>query len=390
MTMDNEEILDDFVKARNLKPITKKAYRSSIKMYTEFNNMTLEELLDEADQEEEQRIRQKKRKIKKRLINFRAFLVENYMKNYVKSTFSRIISIYKHYEIEIPNLPALSQKNFNQPTPISFKDLPDNEILAVAYEISQPVMRAVILFMSSSGCARKETLSLTIQSFIDATSKYHNSNDIYEVLDELKDQEDIIPTFKLKRSKTDKWYYTFCTPEATTEIIKYLLQIDKPLTPDTKLFQIHPSTLTTKFINLNTMMQLGKKGTYNRLRAHMLRKFHASSLKNAGMDKYDINSMQGKGLNSTDEAYFLDDPDILREKYIQHMSVLSVNIDINNIDIESPEFKELKKMYEEKEAEVDIMKDRMDSFEKRLLEIDKIAYSREELLDELPETEKLQ
>lgn len=380
MTMNDEEILDDFVKARNLKYVSKKSYRASIKLYTKFNNMTLEELLDEADDEEEQKIRMKRRKIKKRLINFRAYLVENYMKNYVKNTFSRIITIYTHYEIEIPELPKLSQKNFNQPTPITFHDLPDRDILSIAYEISNPVMRAIILFMSSSGCARRETLSLTIQDFIDATKDYHNSDDIYEVINELKDQDDIIPTFKLKRFKTDKWYYTFCTPEATTEIIKYLLQLNKPLTPETKLFQIHTSTFSTKFINLNTVMQLGKKGTYNRLRSHMLRKFHASSLKNDGMDKYDVNSMQGKGLNSTDEAYFLDDPEILRQKYIKHMAVLGINTDINNIDIESAEFKELKRMYQKKEAEVKNLEDRMNSFEKRLLEISEIEYSREDLL----------
>ncbi|WP_280634320.1 hypothetical protein [Methanobrevibacter oralis] len=37
-------------------------------------------------------------------------------------------------------------------------------------------MRAIILFESSSGC-----------DFIDATSEYHNSNNIYDVIQQLKD-----------------------------------------------------------------------------------------------------------------------------------------------------------------------------------------------------------
>ena len=389
MNMNDEEILNDFVKTRNLKPISKKAYRASIKLYTNFQEMSLAELIKEAETEEDQGVRWKRRTLKRRLINFRTFLAEKYLKNYVKNTFSRIITIYKHYEIEIHDLPPLSQKNFNQSNPISYKDLPDKDILAIALEISNPVMRAVILFMSSSGCARKETLNLTIQDFIDATIDYHTPKEerkygtiktIYEVIEILIDYDDVVPTFKLKRQKTDKWYYTFCSPEATSEIISYLSQLEKPLTPETKLFQIHQSTFSTKFINMNTVMQLGKKGTYNRLRSHMLRKFHASNLKNDGMDKYDVNSMQGKGLNSTDEAYFLDDPEKLRQKYIKHMACLTINLDINNIDIESPEFKKLREMYEEKEAEVKNMEDRLSSIEERLSYIQR-PISRESILD---------
>lgn len=392
MYMNDEEILDDFVKSRNLKPISKKAYKASIKLYTEYHQMTLQDLIKEAEIEEDTGIRWKRRKLKRRLIDFRTFLAEKYLKNYAKNTFSRILTIYKHYEIEIHDLPPLSQKNFHQPNPISYKDLPDKDILGIALEISKPVMKAIILFMSSSGCARKETLNLTIQDFIDATIDYHtppaqrkqnHTKNIYEVLEILKDHNDIVPTFKLRRQKTDKWYYTFCSPEATTEIINYLLQLTKPLTPETKLFQIHQSTFSTKFINMNTVMQLGKKGTYNRLRSHMLRKFHASRLKNDGMDKYDVNSMQGKGLNSTDEAYFLDDPEKLREKYIKHMACLTINLDINKIDIESPEFKQLKEMYKEKEAEVNNMKDRITNIEERLLEIDQRRYSKKELLEKI-------
>lgn len=390
--MNDEEILDDFVKSRNLKPISKKAYKASIKLYTEYHQMTLQDMIKEAEIEEDTGIRWKRRKLKRRLIDFRTFLAEKYLKNYAKNTFSRILTIYKHYEIEIHDLPPLSQKNFHQPNPISYKDLPDKDILGIALEISKPVMKAIILFMSSSGCARKETLNLTIQDFIDATIDYHtppaqrkqnHTKNIYEVLEILKEHNDIVPTFKLRRQKTDKWYYTFCSPEATTEIINYLLQLTKPLTPETKLFQIHQSTFSTKFINMNTVMQLGKKGTYNRLRSHMLRKFHASRLKNDGMDKYDVNSMQGKGLNSTDEAYFLDDPEKLREKYIKHMACLTINLDINKIDIESPEFKQLKEMYKEKEAEVNNMKDRITNIEERLLEIDQRRYSKEELLEKI-------
>ena len=87
-------------------------------------------------------------------------------------------------------------------------------------------MRAFVLFMSSSGCARQETLNITIQDFIEATKEYHASNDIYEIINELKGRKDIIPIFKLKRQKTNEYYHTFCSPEATCEIFHYLSSVN--------------------------------------------------------------------------------------------------------------------------------------------------------------------
>ena len=43
------------------------------------------------------------------------------------------------------------------------------------------------------------------------------------------------------------------------------------------------------------------------------------------MSKEDINQMQGKGQNIVDEAYFFDDPNILREKYIEHLDCLLID-----------------------------------------------------------------
>ena len=180
MSMDNETILKDFTTTRNLSKGSTYVYRDTIRVYTEYQNKTLYELLKEAEMEEEKGIRWKNRKLKKRLLNFRKYLQEKYYQNTVKTHFSQILTIYKHYEIEIHDLPQTSTKNLKEPTPISFKDLPDKEIIKKALKISNPLMRAIILFEVSSGCAKRETLNITIQDFIDATSEYHNSNNIYQ------------------------------------------------------------------------------------------------------------------------------------------------------------------------------------------------------------------
>lgn len=327
------ELLNDFVLIRNLKEITKKSYKTSLNLYTDFNNKEFLDLIIEAETEETNKIRWKNRKLKQRLIKFRNFLTANYRKNYAKTTFSRIVTLYRHYDIEVHDLPTQSSKNFNESPPITYNDLPDKSIIKKALRKSDSQMKAIILFMASSGCARRETLNLTIEDFINATRDYHNSNNIEDVLKILKKKRKVIPTFKMKRQKTNKYYFTFCTPEATKAIIKHLSERNN-LNPSSKIFPIHPESLSRNFIKINSELKLGKSGTYNRFRSHNLRKFHASSLKNDGMLIDDINSMQGKSRNITDEAYFFENPEALKKKYLSHINAVIIydknKIGLNN------------------------------------------------------------
>ena len=360
MNMRDEEILDNFIQSRNLKPITRRGYKYVLEQYTQFHHMTLQELLTEAETEEDQGIRWKHRRLKNRLITFRNYLQDNYLNNTAKKNFSRVLTFYRHHEIEIHALPPFNEKNSTFPEAITFDKLPDKEIIKHALKIADtPVMRAIILFMSSSGCARAETLKLTVGDFIEATKPYHNKTDIYNALNILKEREDVIPTFKLRRQKNNKFYYTFCTPEATTEITEYLISRKKQLTHTDKLFKIHEIWLSNKFSELNDQLNLGRIGKHRRLRSHMLRKFHASYLLNDGMNKDDVNMLQGKTRNTTDESYFYDDPKKLQEKYMQHMGAVTINLDVNNLDLKSPEYIELetenKQLKEDKEVLNDLI-----------------------------------
>ena len=114
--MDNE-LLNEIHMVKNHSKGTKKLYKFAVDRYTEYNSMTLEELLEEAEMEEEQGIRWKKRKLKRRLIGFRQYLLENYCLNTVKSIFHPIMHIYKYYTtycspeaVNAINLHILSRK----------------------------------------------------------------------------------------------------------------------------------------------------------------------------------------------------------------------------------------------------------------------------------------
>lgn len=354
--------------------------------YERFQEATLEELIAEAEAEEDEGIRWKHRKLKKRLIAYTNHLQKTMMYSSAKVYLLTAKAFYKHFEIEIHSTPPLNKKNSNLPVPISFKDLVDKDIIKQALEITTPLLQAVILFMASSGCSRKETLNLTIRDYMESVEEYTQGMDFYERLRFLVDNEHVVPTFRLRRQKTNKYYYTFCSPEASQKIAYYLIircHLEYDL--DEKLFDIGEHHISTKFIQINDYLGLGKKGTYNRMRPHMLRKFHASALVNDGMSMDDVNSMQGKSKNKTDEAYFFDDPDKLKERYIQHLNAVTINSEINNIDMKSPEFMELERKLQEKEVEVEDMEYRLSAIEKKLTDIDQRPISRKSILERISE-----
>ena len=65
-----------------------KGYISTLKRYTSFHNMTIDELLNEAYADEEKRILLKNRRIKNRLLDYRTHLISLDMShNTVKTYF---------------------------------------------------------------------------------------------------------------------------------------------------------------------------------------------------------------------------------------------------------------------------------------------------------------
>lgn len=335
------ELITYFSKTRKLHPNTETSYRIYIKQYSEYNNMSMIELLQEAEDEEEAGIRWKHRTLKKRLIEFRAYLYDNYAYETAKSRFGKLLAFYRHFEIEIHQLPKISTINIEK-THMGFNDLPDKEIIKKALKISNPLMRAIILFMTSSGCARAETRSLTIHDFITATKDYHNTEDIYEVINVLKNRDDVIPTFYLKRPKTNKYFYTFCSPEATSEIINYLASRTHKLKNEDKLFDISEQMFILHFKTINNKLGLGKlENGRGKFTSHMLRKFHSTQLYNERVSKELVDSLQGRGKDQVHSSYFWENPEKLREVYVENLNCLTINLDVNNLDIKSPEFLKL-------------------------------------------------
>ena len=365
----DKELLDDFTMSRNLKPATKESYGIFIRNYTNYQGAAMVDLITEAEQEEEAGIRWKHRKLKKRLINYRSYLYNNYLSSSAKIMLAKIQTVYKHYEVEIHQLPTYSMKNVNENKPITFKDLPDAKIIQKALDISAPRMRAIILFISSSGCSRIETLNRTIQDFINATSDYHQEDEIYAVLNKLKDKDDLVPRWELRREKTNKYYTTFTSPEATSELINYLISSNRDLKETDRLFNMGTKYLNQLFKETNEKLGLGKKGTYIRFRPHMLRKYHASQLFNDGASIEFVDALQGRGKDATHSSYFMEDPEKLRKEYIKHLDCLLINW--NDIDYKSPEYLKLESEIVEKNEKIENYENLIANIDERLQNLER-------------------
>lgn len=311
--MMSEELLKRFCSNRNIKCSTLKSYRSAIAKYEFFHDMDMGSLMDEAIVEEDEGISLKNRKIKSRLLDFRSFLLDSGLAiSTVRTYFSRIKTFYRHFEM---GLPYLNDMKLDEGYLSSYHDLPTRKDIMDACSISSLSFKAVVLFMSSSGCAKAETLSLSVSDFVRATVDYHSGGSIDDILEELSIRKDVVAGFYLKRVKTGKFYYTFCSPEASFYIVNYL-RSRKGLSFDDKLFDFSDDTLIYNFQKVNDRLGMGFVGNYRFFRSHSLRKFHAS---NIGLSVDYVDALQGRAKTKVHEAYIKTNPKKLKEIYMWAM-----------------------------------------------------------------------
>lgn len=361
--MKTENIIRKIIRERNGSEKTFITYCQGINVYEKFTKKPLAKLISEAQDEEKQGVPWNKCTLRENLMDFRSFLYSEYKQNTANTYLMPVISTYRHLGINVQSLPYFSRKQVKTNPPIYYDDLPDKEVLQRVLGVCNPFMRAVTLFISSSGCSRIDTLNITLNDYLSATWEYHHKDNIYDAITAMQSVEyQIIPTFNLRRRKTGRQYFTFCSDEAVRSINNYLLTRD--LSRSDKLFKCHENYFSYQFKALNDELGLGTIGDYGRFRPHMLRKYHASRLYESGMDKYKIDQLQGRSKEKVQEAYFKDSPASLKEEYIKHLDNLIVETNI--LDTKSTEYIELEQKYKNKEQEVESMNNRLEEIEKIL------------------------
>lgn len=328
MDCSDEDLIKEFHKRSGHSLGTVKVYKSSFDRYREVNNMSLCELLEEAIWEQEQRVPVHRLSIYDRIIAFRDFLAENYFANTVSSSVSNIMTFYRYNRIDIPFIPPLNAKNLKRNDPIRFEDLPTKDELRLALKFADDNLKLWILVLISSGSSRVDAKSMTNRTLFEGTWPYHKKDNFKDALECLADRNDVVCTCKLIRQKTDKPYYTFLNPECVQEVARVKLK-QEDFDLDDPLLKNSIGYVSEKFRYLNAKLGFGEVSGASRLRAHMLRKFHASYL-NQGSLEYEmlhmdkIDKLHGRGRNQTRRTYFKNNPEDLKIDYVKAMNSISL------------------------------------------------------------------
>lgn len=361
-TILEDPLFQDYCLIKNLTTNSRKAYATALRAYIISENSTLEHLVNEADQEEEQNIRPKKKTVNKRLTHFKLYLQEQrYSNRTINGYIKKVRTFYSYYDIVTMDIPKNRERIKSYEEQVTKK-----HITKALQQCTSNQMKAIILFMASSGTSRNETSNITIQDFIEATREYHQHDSIEQVIFALEDRKDIVPTFAIRREKTDIPYHTFCTPEATSQILIYLKGrlMQKGISSDERLFGVMPRTLSAKFTRLNDDCGFGYVGSHRFFSSHSLRRFFATTMLSEGVSELTVDFLEGRSVKSTHRAYYNLSPEQLKKRYVNAMNCVTILGEITYDDIVSEEKQELLR-YRKKERLID---EKIRNMERLLLE----------------------
>lgn len=276
-------------------------------------------------------------------------------------------SFFKYYYIEFPNIKNGKVKPLEANANRFLTKDQVKHVLDYTVHIRN---KAIILVMATSGMAANEIINLKVG--------------------QISFDKDDIGTIRLRREKVQYDYFTFLSPEAVKLLKEYWKERERRL--DKKLSKTD-YCFTTRYENgmniqvfMNTFQDIARRAGYEKgtkkrycdIRSHAFRKFFSNSMQQAGMPRDDVDSLLGHVPDGTDQAYFGNDIDILKEKYIKHLPAITLaeTIEINTVDAEQfeaqaaelAELRAAQKKSEEREKERDAQMAEMQEFKESLIE----------------------
>lgn len=370
-----DENIIEWLDEINARPNTRKNFIHSMSMYTEFMNMTPDQLLNEADEDALLPIR--KRKLKKHLIAFRVFLQERKLSDHtIRSHLTAVKSFYSTNEILLPKIKIDKPKNIKENDQI-----PTKEDIQDCLFVCDPLEKALMLTGISSGLASNEIRNLKLEQF---KSGY--------------DPETEITTLSLRREKTKVDFITFLSPEASRAVLEYLAFRDRPVknagvrrkaqrekqktTDNSYLFilrivpeiylenhdeeirKIGQAALEYMYRQISEKARKNTKTGYNFIRSHTMRKYFNSALLNTGCDSFHVEFWMGHQLSETQAAYFRANIQAQKELYKKYAPYLVIE---KSLDVAaSHEYQSLEEENEKLKAENETL--HVERYEYRMLE----------------------
>ena len=317
---------------------TQRGYRTAITKYEQFHGMSIDELINEALDEQTKGVAPHLLSIIDRIEDFQEHLIEmNHCHGSINSYMGKIKNIYKKNRVVLPYLETPNPKRTRRREYIEYKDVLSKEEIKQAVSYMRPSAKARAYAMFQGGLSNEECEHLKTRSFIDELYKYHQcDNDVDALIWLSNPNNPVIWVTKLIRQKTKKPYYAILGAEAVNHIASAKLY-EKGLPhnngqiPD-KLLDITKHSFQVLCQKLNNKLGFGLVAEESKFKAHNLRRFHATYIRGSvltyeenSLTLSEIDEMQGRGKTATQDTYIKSNPLEQKLLYAKVMNNLSLD-----------------------------------------------------------------
>ena len=348
MKMEDQR-LREFLANRQTKPNTERSYRQHLNKYSQVTGLSLTALIEQAEEDEDKRLRMRQRRIKYHFKNFRNQLQnESKTSSTIKTALTIVGTFYKEFEIELPKQKIKSTSTQRETN----ENIPTKDDIRTAIEYANPKYQAIITLMASSGMGSAEIRNIKVKDLLKALNiplkKIEKTPfDIEELINLVN--ENTIPTWQILRVKTGIPYFTFSTPESVKFILRFL-ELYPPDGLNDYLFpaaqyggQLGESGFAKYFKKINDKCGFPINGHQIFFRSHSLRKFFGTILMKVNLSQLKIDWLLGNRIDDTTEAYFITNPDGLKRDYLKAMRLLAFMEEVKIREITDERLQELEK-----------------------------------------------
>lgn len=340
---------------------TQKGYQTAINKYEQFHGLSIDQLIDEALDEQTKGVAPHLLSVIDRIESFQEHLIEqNHCHGSIQLYVGRIKKIYSRNRVALPFIETPDPKRTRRREYIEYKDILTKEEIKLALAYMRPPAMARAYTIIQGGLSNEECEHLKTRNFIDELYKYHQCNDDVDALIWLANPNNpVLWVTKLIRQKTQKPYYAIIGAEAVNHIASAkLYEKDLPHNngqiPD-KLLDIEKDSFMGVCRRINKKLGWGLLAEESKLRSHNLRRFHATRIngsvlsyeEHTKLSYQEIDEMQGRGKTNVQDTYIKSNPLEQKLLYAKVMNNLSLYHEYDFTIIENDVVIHLKNQLEE-------------------------------------------
>lgn len=375
-----DESFRNFVKNREIRESTEILYARRLNDFCKFTCKNPTQLIEEALLE--QNLDSQNQKLYNLVENyFNELKNEGRSNNTIKNRHDTLKAFFNEFKISTPSI----KESVNLQEELTQGKIPEKSEVKKAIQVSGLRDKAIILLHFTSGMGAIELRYLTYGDFIDSVDAYLDLSpeeklDLQKIRSKLDKRKDIIGTWHIKKIKTGITYITFNTPESTQAILDYLMDremnnkliksFEDPLFINTWNKPLAKSVHGAIFKRINEKAGFGHiDGKRRFFTSGTLRKSFEKILYNAGVDKIAVNCFLGYKNDDINESDLVNIRESLKIQYTNALPLLNID---NSYDGINSEFELLLTKFNEKDEELQQIKEQMKYLEEKMKSISDI------------------